>query len=146
VLLDRSGLLPLLGAAAERNSLLPVQVIGNGAFLSLATVISFVGQASEGTTIARAQLVYDNGAEARADVKSGNLELMPLAPGQSGRLSIHPRHGINAGFGAGRAGTVPVSGGALGVVFDGRGRPIQLPGDSGRRRELLKKWLWTLGG
>ena len=41
---------------------------------------------------------------------------------------------------------VTVSGGALGVVFDGRGRPLTLPADGGRRRELIKKWLWTLGG
>ena len=36
--------------------------------------------------------------------------------------------------------------GALGVVIDARGRPLQLPSDAVRRRELFKKWLWTLGG
>jgi hypothetical protein len=32
------------------------------------------------------------------------------------------------------------------VVFDGRGRPLNLPADAVRRRELIKKWRWTLGG
>jgi hypothetical protein len=39
-----------------------------------------------------------------------------------------------------------VSGGALGVIIDGRGRPLALPDDPVRRRELVKKWLWTVGG
>jgi hypothetical protein len=39
-----------------------------------------------------------------------------------------------------------VTGGALGIVFDGRGRPLDMPSDPVRRRELIKKWNWTLGG
>jgi hypothetical protein len=146
IILDRNNLLPLLGAAAERNSLLPVQVLDSGAFQSLGTIVSFAGSAHEGAPIARARMVYDNGSEALADVKFGGLELLPLSHGQNARLSIQPHHGINAGFGPGRAGTLTVSGGLMGVVFDGRGRPLRLPTDPGRRREQLKKWLWTVGG
>lgn len=146
IILDRSNLLPLLGAAASRNSLLPVQVLESGAFQSLGTVVSVAGAASDGAIIARARLTYRNGTEVRADIKYGNLELLPLPAGESGKLSIQPLHGANVGFGPGRGGTVTVSGGALGIVFDGRGRPLVLPQDSGRRRELIKKWLWTVGG
>jgi hypothetical protein len=34
----------------------------------------------------------------------------------------------------------------MGVVIDGRGRPLILPEDPGRRRDSIKKWLWTVGG
>jgi hypothetical protein len=146
LILDRTNLLPLLGAAAERNSLLPVQVLDSGAFQSLGTVVSFAGSAHEGAPIALARMVYEDGSEAIADVKFGALELLPLPHGQNARLSIQPHHGVNAGFGPGRAGTLTVTGGLMGVVFDGRGRPLRLPSDPGRRREQLKKWLWTVGG
>ena len=146
IILDRNNLLPLLGAAAHRNSLLPVQVLEGGAFQSLGTTVSLTGIAHEGAPIARARLIYQNGADALADIKYGNLELLPLPHGQSAQLTLQPRHGINAGFGAGRSGTITVNGGIMGVVFDGRGRPLRLPRDSGRRRELIKKWLWTVGG
>lgn len=146
IILDQSNLLPLLGAAAERSNILPVQVLDSGAFQSLGTVVSVIGTASENAPIAHAHLVYENGAEALADIKYRNLELLPLPHGQNARLTIQPRHGINVGFGPGRAGTVTVSGGTMGVVFDGRGRPLTLPQDSGHRRELIKKWLWTVGG
>jgi hypothetical protein len=146
IILDRYNLLPLLGAASSRNAVLPVQVLESGAFQSLGSVVSVVGSASHGALIARAQLAYENGTEARADIKQGSLEVLPLPSGHTARLSLQPRHSTNVGFGPGRGGTLGVSGGAMGVVFDARGRPIVLPQDSGRRRELFKKWLWTLGG
>jgi hypothetical protein len=99
-----------------------------------------------GTSILRAKLIYENGVEAKVELKYGSLETLPLAIGETGKLSIQCLHGADIGFGPGRGGTIPVSGGALGVVFDGRGRPLDLPGDPVRRRELIKKWNWTLGG
>jgi hypothetical protein len=146
IILDQNNLLPLLGAAASQNNILPVQVLESGAFLSVGTVVSPVVSAKYGTTILRAKLTYDNGTEARLDLKFGSLELLPLANGEAGKLTIQCLHGADVGFGPGRGGTIPVSGGALGVVFDGRGRPLDLPSDTVRRQELIKKWNWTLGG
>jgi hypothetical protein len=91
-------------------------------------------------------LKYENGSEARVDLKYGSLESLPLLSGETGKLEIQCLHGADIGFGHGRGGTISVTGGALGVVFDGRGRPLNLPADAVRRRELIKKWNWTLGG
>jgi len=146
VILDQNNLLPLLGAAASQNNILPVQVLESGAFLSVGTVVSPVVSAKYGTPILRAKLKYENGTEARMDLKFGNLETLPLTSGEAGNLTIQCLHGADVGFGPGRGGTIPVSGGALGVVFDGRGRPLDLPADAVRRRELIKKWTWALGG
>ncbi|MBI3152665.1 MAG: glutamate mutase L [Chloroflexi bacterium] len=146
VILDQNNLLPLLGAAASQNNILPVQVLESGAFLSVGTIVSPVVSASYGTLILKAKLNYENGAEARVDLKYGTLETLPLAIGETGKLTIQGLRGADVGFGPGRSGTIPVSGGALGVVFDGRGRPLELPSDTVRRRELIKKWNWTLGG
>lgn len=146
ILVDQNHLLAHLGAAAEVNSLLPVQVLNAAPFRTLGTVISLTGHAGEGAPIAGARLVHEDGSEAVMDVRAGNLESLPLATGDSAQLTIRPRHGINAGFGAGRAGTIAVSGGSMGVVLDGRGRPIRLPRDPAHRRDLLMKWAWTLRG
>lgn len=146
LLLDQNNLLPLLGAAASRNNYLPVQVIESGAFIGLGTVISIIAAASYGDPVLRAKLTYADGTEARAEVKFGGLELLPLPSGQSARLSLQPLHRADAGLGPGRAGTVQVTGGALGVVIDARGRPLQLPNDPVRRRELMKRWSYAVGG
>jgi hypothetical protein len=146
VILDQNNLLPLLGAAAAQNNILPVQVIESGAFLSIGTVVVPVVLANYGTPILRATFTYENGAEARVDLKYGSLETLPLSSGETGKLTIQCLRGADVGFGPNRGGTISVSGGALGVVFDGRGRPLNLPTDAVRRRELIKKWTWTLGG
>ncbi len=146
IIIDQNNLLPLLGAAASQNNILPVQVLESGAFLSVGTVVSPVVSASYGTPILKAKLNYENGAEARVELKYGSIETLPLANGETGNLTIQGLRGADVGFGPGRSGTIPVSGGALGVVFDGRGRPLELPSDAVRRRELIKKWNWTLGG
>jgi hypothetical protein len=148
VILDQNNLLPLLGAAASQNNILPVQVMESGAFLSVGTVVSPVVSASFGTPILRAKLTYENGTDARVELKYGSIETLPLASGEVGQLTVQLLRGADIGYGAGRAPreSLAVTGGALGVVFDGRGRPIHLPDDAARRRELIKKWNWSLGG
>ena len=148
VILDQNNLLPALGAAASRNPILPIQVLESGAFLSLATVVTPYVSARLGTPILRARLVYQNGNESRLDVKQGALEVLPLPLGETGRLYLQPLHHADLGFGPGRTRNegILVSGTALGVVIDARGRPLRFPADPVRRREIIKKWLWTVGG
>lgn len=146
VILDQNNLLPILGAAAGRNNLLPVQVLDSGAFMSVGTVVSPAVQAAYGAQILRARLTYEDGTEARSELKFGTIEILPLPSGHGGTLTLQPSGHADVGFGPGRSGQISVTGGALGVVFDGRGRPLDLPSDPVRRRELIKKWHWTLGG
>jgi hypothetical protein len=148
VILDQNNLLPALGAAASRNFILPVQVLESGAFLGLATVVAPYVNARFGTPILRARLVNQNGNESQIEVKHGALEIMPLPAGQSGRLYLQPLQHADFGFGPDhtREDGIAVTGTAQGVVIDARGRPLRLPGDDVQRREIIKKWLWALGG
>ena len=145
-LLDQNNLLPLLGASASLNQYLPVQVIESGAFIGLGMVVSVVASANYGDQVLRAKLTYSDGTEARAEVKFGGLEILPLPSGQTARLSLQPLRRADAGLGPGRSGVLPVTGGAMGVVIDARGRPLVLPGDAVRRRELMKRWSYMVGG
>jgi hypothetical protein len=148
IILDQNYLLPALGAAAIRNSILPIQILESGAFLGLATVVAPYSNARLGTPVLNARLTNQNGNENRVEVKQGALEVMPLPVGQSGRLFLEPLNHAELGLGLRphREDGIPVNGTALGVVIDARGRPLRLPGDGARRCELIKKWLWTLGG
>jgi len=146
-MLDQNNLLGILGAAAEVNTILPIHVIESGAFVNLGAVISPLSNASVGTTILRVRLTYDNGEETLVEVKQGAMEIIPLVVGRTGNLRLEPVGRTDAGIGFGRAYRVDgVQGSALGVVIDARGRPLRLPSDAVKRRELLKKWLWNVGG
>jgi hypothetical protein len=146
LILDQNNLLPALGAAANLNAILPIQVLESGAFFGLATVVAPLSSSRPGTPVLHAQLVYENGNESQLEVKQGALEILPLPIGQSARLDLQPLRHADVGFGPGRGGSMTVSGTAMGVIVDGRGRPLRFPADHAFRRELLKKWLWMVGG
>jgi len=145
--LDQHHVAPALGAVAAINPLLAVQVLDSTTFLHLGTVVSPVGNARPGTPVLRLKMTYESGHETTLDVKQGALEVLPLPIGQSAKVQLQPLHRYDVGMGSpGRGGGLRVTGGALGLVIDARGRPLQLPDDPARRQELFKKWLWTLGG
>jgi len=144
--LDQNNLLSMLGAASELNSILPIQVIDSGALVYLATVIAPLGKAAYGTSILRAKLVREDGTQINAEVKMGNLQILPLENGQTARLELRPLHRADIGLGPGKGADLDVPGSLLGVVIDARGRPLQLPVEADQRRELLRKWLATVGG
>lgn len=146
IILDQNNLLPILGAAADYNRLLPVQVLESGAFMSLGTVVSVISSVNYGTPAVKARLAYDDGDDARVVVKYGGLEVLPLGVGRTARLTLQPLRRSNIGNGPGRTAAVRVTGGVMGVVIDARGRPLVLSDDPARRRELYRKWLWALGG
>jgi hypothetical protein len=142
VALDRNNLAPSLGATASVTPLLTIQSLEAVNFVNLCTIISPVGNAPSGTPILRVRMSNDSGAESEQEVKYGSLVVFKLPMGQSGTLHLTPLHKFDVGMGGfGRGGTVKVTGGALGVVIDARGRPLRLLAEPTRRRETLNKWL-----
>jgi hypothetical protein len=146
VILDQNNLLPALGAAASVNTILPIQALETGAFSNLATVVAPISTARYGSAILKASLRRPDGSVSTVDVKQGGFEVLSLKLGEVGDLSLQPRGRTDIGKGAGKKIAMKVGGSALGVVIDGRGRPLDLTSDNVRRRDLMKKWLWSLGG
>lgn len=148
LVLDQNNLLSMLGACAEINSILPIQVIDSGALSTLATVISpIIGKVNFGAPVLQAKLTRSDGTEVTADIQMGSLQVLPLSSGQSGTLDLRPVRRVDVGLGPGRAYEgLEVFGSLLGVVIDARGRPLALPEDSAQRRTLLKKWQEAVGG
>ncbi len=146
LVLDQNHLSSALGAAAAVNPVLTAQVLGSSTFQNLGTVICPVGDARPGTPILRVRMTVDGGSETSLEVKEGALELLHLPNGQRAELQLQPLHKFDVGMGGlGRGGSLRVIGGALGVIIDARGRPLSLPVDPARRREIIGKWRWTLG-
>ena len=145
-ILDQNGLTSSLGAIGKINSILPVQVLESKAFMNLGTVISPVSRAKYGTHILQARIEYEDGNEAQFKIQQGTIVSLPLQPGQTARIHLNSlrRTEIDA-TGKRGANSFKIIGGVYGAVIDARGRPIALPGDDSRRRELMKKWRMSLG-
>jgi hypothetical protein len=145
--LDQNGLIAGLGAVARINNVLPVQVLESGALLNLGTVISPISQARYGTPILQVRLVYEDGNETRAEVRQGSMVSLPLRSGQTAHIHLLPlRRTMITPRGQRNGGSFKITGGVCGAVIDARGRPLLLPPDASRRRDLIKKWTMMLGG
>ncbi len=144
LLLDTHHILAALGAAAYVSPLAVVQAFDSG-FLTLGTAMATIGAARLDAVVCKATLVYENGSDLTVEVKAGALEVLPLPLGQDAKLTLKPRPGIDAGFGPGRGKTFDVSGGAVGVIIDARGRPILFPKSAAKRFEMLQDWSLKIG-
>jgi len=144
LLLDVYGLIPALGAAAMTYPLSAVQAIENKGLLSLGTVVVPTGTARPGEVILGLKMSYENGGDLDVEVAAGTLEVLPLPPGLKATLRLQPRRGIEIGR---VRKSIPVEGGALGLIIDARGRPLtrHLPSDPEMRRDQIQQWLWDMG-
>jgi hypothetical protein len=146
VYLDQNGLAPALGAIAGFNSVLPVQVMDSGVFLNLGTVICPVSDARFGTPILNVRLEYEQGTQNTVEITQGTLTSLPLQPGQTARIHLEAGRNVEVDpRGKRGSGSFKIVGGICGAVIDARGRPLVLPADGARRRDLLNKWAGGLG-
>ena len=75
------------------------------------------------------------------EVRSGQLQVVPLARGQQAELTIEPGDGVTLGA-ARRSPRIEAlaTGGAVGLILDARGIPIVLPRRGDDRRAMLASW------
>lgn len=144
LILDKHGILALLGAAAKINPLMPIQVLESSAFINLATVITLESNVSPDTPILEARLRTQSGHHHELIVKQGSLVSLPLPFGEPGLLYLKPLKKLGIADTVISEEPIKVRGGVCGLVFDARGRPLRLPLDNELRRKTLQNWS-TLG-
>ncbi len=144
VALDQNGLLPGLGAIAEINPLLTVQVVESNTFLNIGTVIAPIGYTRPGTTVLRVRLLREDGRSLTRDIKYGTLTVLPVDFGEKVSLHLRPLHRFDIGMGGpGKAGKVNAVGGILGIIIDTRGRPLQFSQDPEKNQKRNQTWRKT---
>jgi uncharacterized protein (TIGR01319 family) len=130
-----SGLLP---EAAE-------SVFERDCVVDLCTCVGPRGATRPGRPCLEVALERAGGTTDRERLAWGDLRRLALEPGQEARLVLEPVRGCDAGAGPGRTASRTVTGSALGVVLDCRGRPLAPPREPLARREANARWLRELG-
>lgn len=147
LVLDPHNLSPSLGAAAASVPLLSVHVLESGSYISLGTVVAPVGKTRTGRRVLTLRLEpEDSNEDIAGEIRMGQLVVLPLGQGTYGRLTLRPERGFDVGFGGpGKAGALRIAGGAVGLIIDARGRPLDLAQDPAVRLELNDQWLRDIG-
>ncbi|MBE7557819.1 glutamate mutase L [bacterium] len=140
---DSIFMMPQLGVLSTISPQAAAEVFHRDCLIMLGTAIAPRGPARPGHTLAR--ITLSGAINDDIELKMGDLRLLPLALDQKARATIVPQGKIDVGAGKGRAREVEVSGGVVGLILDGRGRPLQIPAEPAARVEALTRWAQALG-
>jgi uncharacterized protein (TIGR01319 family) len=137
---DSIFMMPQLGVLAQELPEAAMEVFRRDCLVPLGTVIAPVGKAKAGATV----LEWEIGSD-RGELKAGELRRLTLATGKQVGVELTPIRGFDVGEGKGRRWAGTVEGGAAGIIFDGRGRPLALPEEEAERRRQLREWIEAVG-
>lgn len=153
LLWDPIGLTPALGALAAMETALAVEVISTRPWIPLATVLA----PALDRPVAPDELLFTvevhhrgpDGSESvyEIEARGGRLEVVPIpTTGETELRRFRIRGAVDLGWGPRRAPRrIRIAGGLLGLIVDGRGRPLRLAEDAQARREQIRRWLWDIG-
>lgn len=134
---DSIFMMPHLGVLAEVNEKAATEVFERDCLIYLGTCVSPLNSGKAGTKCFDYVLTVD-GQTTGGSVTCGRIVLLPLEAGQSASIRLDPARKINVGAGRGKTVEAEVFGGVVGVVLDGRGRPLEFPAE--QRSAAVTGW------
>lgn len=144
---DSYGILPALGVLAAHEPLAAVQALEGNVLTNLGWVVVPDGKGQPGQKVLHVTLESNETQQLEIEMAYGTIEVLPLAPGETAKVSLQPARRFDIGYGPGQGQTITVRGGVVGLVIDARGRrPMQLPDSDEARQALLRQWLRDIGG
>jgi uncharacterized protein (TIGR01319 family) len=137
---DSIFMMPQLGILSTVHAEAATHVFERDCLIKLGTVIAPVGQARDGEEVASISV----GSET-ISLRSGSLVVRPLEEGELVEVEVRPARAFDMGEGKGRPVRRKAEGGVIGLILDGRGRPMALPSDDAPRIARLREWYAALG-
>ena len=112
----------------------------------LGTCIAPIGQGMDGEKCSDYQVTFqENRKPESATLAFGELRVIPLGDNERAQVTMKPVKQVDLGEGKGAPVTREARGGAVGLMLDGRGRPLQLPADAKTRVAALTRWHQAIG-
>ena len=135
---DSIFMMPHLGVLASVHPKAAMEVFERDCLIYLGTCVAPKGQAKWDEVIC--QYRFEGSLHDSGELRSGELLRINLDAGQSAQVHLQPTRRFDVGAGPGKPRTATVRGGTVGVILDGRGRPLELPSDRAACREAIVKW------
>lgn len=136
IYLDSQFLLPHVGAIATGQPEIAWEILHQLSIVHLGVCIAPVGPLSARHTVLGKVEFTTGNLERVVYIPAGELCALPL-PDEELEITVTPAPGFNAGAGVNRPVQKLVTPGKLGLLLDGRGRPLQQPKTSGERQQFI---------
>ena len=124
---------------AEQARVAALEVFEKDCLIRLGTCIAPVGKLSGSEIPLQVNLEFKNGEKKDIEVRYGEL-IRIEAEYEEIKAVLTPAKGVDVGAGDGEQISTTIFGGQVGIVFDGRGRPLEINASSSKRISNLKKW------
>ena len=124
---------------AEQARVAALEVFEKDCLIRLGTCIAPVGKLSGSEIPLHVNLEFKNGEKKDIEVRYGEL-IRIEAEYEEIKAVLTPAKGVDVGAGDGEQISTTIFGGQVGIVFDGRGRPLEIDASSSKRISNLKKW------
>ena len=138
---DSIFMMPHLGVLSTVDEKAATDVFIRDCLIHLGTCVAPTGQGVWGERCADYAITFPGGHNCeKGTLAFGDLRLFPLAVGEEATVSMTPARSVDVGAGRGVSMEQRVRGGVVGLVLDGRGRPLQFPRKAEERVRALKQW------
>ncbi|MBA3873863.1 MAG: glutamate mutase L [Anaerolineae bacterium] len=142
--MDSFGVVAALGSLAYSNQEAVVQVLESSSLETLGTVFSVTGVPAINRPVMHVRIKTSDGQVVKHHVPGGHLWVFPLGIGKTATVDVSVGRGLNIG-GKGRV-KMTAEGGTVGLIFDGRGRPLPLALDAQGRAAQIPMWIAEMTG
>ncbi|MBS0171151.1 MAG: glutamate mutase L [Nitrospira sp.] len=142
---DSIFMMPHLGVLSTVNEQAATDVFVRDCMVYLGTCIAPIGQGKDGERCADYEVALPDGRIDKGTLAFGDLKLFSLTRDQQATVTLQPSKQVDLGEGPGQSFTRTVKGGVVGLMLDGRGRPLQLPTDQAARVAMLTRWYQAVG-
>ena len=144
---DSIFMMPQLGVLANidkknlgeeaRNAAL--EVFHKDCLIRLGTCITPIGKVKNESTLLTIKLTFSNGEKIKKELKRNELHRIK-ADYEEVTAELIPHKKMDIGSGIGERIKTTIYGGLVGIILDGRDRPISIPNDPQERLSSLKNW------
>ncbi len=148
---DSIFMMPQLGVLAEVHPKAATEVFNKDCLIHLGTCIAPAGEAKGGKgPVMDYSIEFPDGKVEKGTLEFGTMKLFKLGIDEKTNLPLQakavfePQRNFDVGAGKGARLERKISGGVVGIILDGRGRPFSVPTDDQTRVAKLREWMLEL--
>ena len=134
-------MMPHLGVVSTVHHDAAWQFFDRDCLVRLGSVIAPRGIVTADEIVMGVTFEMPNGDKRMESVKGGEVRIIILPERQEAKTTIRPMGEFDIGVGPGRELNTTIEGGVVGIILDGRGRPLALPDDLSQRQDKLREWI-----
>ncbi|MGB5105618.1 MAG: glutamate mutase L [Candidatus Zixiibacteriota bacterium] len=147
---DSIFMMPQLGVLSTVHPQAATEVFNKDCLIHLGSCIAPSGEAKPGKEMLKYSFEFPDGRKDEGKLMFGEMKSFPLGFDLKTNLPLkakavlEPDGKLDIGEGPGKKVEKEISGGVVGLILDGRGRPFVVPTDDATRVKKLREWMAVL--